>query len=430
MRLLRRSFWNSRQTRPDQDSDGSGYRLPWSTLLVLAAAMFVSQTIEYLPGGLLPNVADDLGQPVAAVGQLVTAFAAAVVLTTAPMSALTRRLPRRGLLLGSLVAITLATLATAAAPTFPLLVLARVAAGVAHGTFWTVAGAYAAYLVPHHLLGRAMAITGLGGSLAGILGVPLGNALGQWMGWRTACGAVAGLGAIITLATWRLLPPVKQPAAERPARGTWNGTMPAVMLACVVLLLVVLGPAIFSTYSVPWLEDVADLPRGAVPIYLLLGGAAGTIGLIVTGALFDRHPRTSFAVAGTVSVAAIAGMALAGALGAPLAVIGVSTVWAAAYSCLPAMLMTRVMKEAAPSARPLAAALQTTAINVALAGGAATGGAALGVVDLAALPWVAAVVLAVGVAVLVIVDLMRRRRESAPQASSEPPAATLTTPPL
>lgn len=380
-------------------------RLPMRSLAVLAVAMFISMTVEFLPSGLLPDIAAGLDRSVAAVGQLVTAFAGAVVLSAAPLSALTRRVPRRPLLLVSLVAISVAGVAAALAPTFGLLVAARAVAGVAHGAFWTVAGSYAAYLVPHHLLGRAMAVTGLGGSLAGIVGVPLGNALGQWLGWRAAFGAVALLGFVAAGAAWRLLPAVAHAAPPRRTRTPWAGTLPRVLLICAVLLVVVLGPGIFSTYSVPWLNDVAGLSSGAVPLYLLAGGLAGTLGLLATGAFYDRYPRASLAIAGAVSVGALCGMALVGGAGETLGVVGVAMIWSAAYGCLPAMLQTRVMKTVAPGARPVAAALQTTAINVGFGGGAAVGGIALGVVALPGLPWLAAAVLAVGLLVLIGTDL-------------------------
>jgi predicted MFS family arabinose efflux permease len=370
--------------------------------------MFISMTVEFLPSGLLPAIAADLDRSVATVGQLVTVFAGAVVLSAAPLSALTRRVPRRPLLLVSLLVISAAGAAAALAPTFELLAAARAVAGVAHGAFWTVAGSYAAYLVPHHLLGRAMAVTGLGGSLAGILGVPLGNALGQWLGWRAAFGAVAVLGLGAAGAAWRLLPAVMLPAPERRIRTPWAGTRPRVLLICTALLVVVLGPGIFSTFSVPWLNDVAGLSPRAVPLYLLAGGFAGTLGLLATGAFYDRFPRASLAIAGVVSVAALCGMAIVGGAGQTVGVIGVAMVWSAAYGCLPAMLQTRVMKAVAPGARPVAAALQTTAINVGFGGGAAVGGIALGVVSLPGLPWLAAAVLAVGLLVLIGTDLMTR----------------------
>ena len=48
---------------------------------------------------------------------------------------------------------------TAIAPTFEILVGARIVGGMAHGLFWAVMGAYSGYLVPKEYLGRAVAIT-------------------------------------------------------------------------------------------------------------------------------------------------------------------------------------------------------------------------------------------------------------------------------
>jgi DHA1 family inner membrane transport protein len=391
------------------DEARASEQLPWHALLVLATAMFISQTVEFLPGGLLPSIASELDRSLAVVGQLVTAFAATVVLSAAPAAVLTRALPRRPLLLGALVAISAASAVAAVAPSFGVLLGARVVAGLAHGVFWTVAASYAAYLVPHHLLGRATAITGLGGSLAGILGVPLGNALGQWIGWRAAFGAVAAAGLLVVVVAVRWLPAIAQQTGSRGRRLVGDSTTPAVVAVCGVLFLIVLGPGIFSTYVVPWLNDVAGLPPGAVPLYLLATGVSGSVGLLIVGAFYDRFPRASFAAAGGVAAAALVAMGVVGGAGHPLGTVLVAMVWSAAFGCLPAMLQARVMQRASVGSRPLAAALQTTAINVGFAGGAAAGGLALSAVGLSPLPLIGAGVLAAGVSILATVDLVRGR---------------------
>lgn len=398
---------------PSGSTSPTPSRLPWRALIVLAAAMFISQTLEFLPGGLLPNIAHDLDRSLTAVGQLVTVFAGAVVLTSAPLSLLTRRLCRRSLLLWSLAGISLTAVAASLAPTYPLLLLTRLSGGVFHGAFWTVAGAYASYLVPRQLLGRAMAVTGLGGALASLVGGPLGNALGQWIGWRATFTVIAVMGLTVGLVAWRLLPPVAVPPSRRVRTG-WDGSFRPVLLACVVLMIAVLGPATLGTYSIAWLNDVALLSPAVIPLYLLVGGIAGTVGLLATGAFCDRHPRASFAVAGGLSVAALAGLAIAGGAQSTGAVIAVSVVSSAAYACIPAMLQVRVMKVVAPAAKPMAAAMLTTVVNVGIAGGAATGGAVLMVTGLTALPWIAMTILAFGVALLLVVD-----RRGVPRQSRE-----------
>ncbi|MDO9590070.1 MAG: MFS transporter, partial [Microcella sp.] len=116
---------------------------PWVGLITLAIAIFVLVTSEFLPTGLLPVMASDLAVTESQIGLLITIFAGTVVLTTAPLAALTRRYPRKSLLLIVLVVFSLANVLAAIAPSYEMLVGARILGGLAHGLFWAVAGAYA-----------------------------------------------------------------------------------------------------------------------------------------------------------------------------------------------------------------------------------------------------------------------------------------------
>lgn len=117
--------------------------------------------------------------------------------------------PKLDALLGSLcwsfLVFGLSNVGTALAPTFELLIAARFLGGMAHGLFWSVVFTYSAYLVRSDQLTRATSITALGGSLAGILGIPIGNALGQLWGWRLAFGSFAVLCLLVTIVLARLL---------------------------------------------------------------------------------------------------------------------------------------------------------------------------------------------------------------------------------
>ena len=103
------------------------------------------------------------------------------------MTALTRRYPRKTLVVVVLIGFALSNLLTAVGPTYEIVIVSRIIGGLAHGLFWAVVGAYAAHLVPKEQLGRAIAVTAAGASAAFVLGVPLGTALGHALGggWRS-----------------------------------------------------------------------------------------------------------------------------------------------------------------------------------------------------------------------------------------------------
>src|SRR3954465_14591653 len=72
-------------------------RFPLPALLVISGAIFASVSSEFLPTGLLPDIAGELKVSVSQVGLLVTIFAITVVGSTAPLTALPLRFPRKGL---------------------------------------------------------------------------------------------------------------------------------------------------------------------------------------------------------------------------------------------------------------------------------------------------------------------------------------------
>ena len=135
---------------------------PWVALIVIAATIFVSVTSEFLPTGILPDIAAELDVSESKVGFLVTIFAGTVVVSAAPLAILTRRYSRKSLVIVVMVLFLLSNVAAGVAPTYELLAAARVLGGLAHGLFWAIMGAYAAHLVPKKQLGRAVAITSSG----------------------------------------------------------------------------------------------------------------------------------------------------------------------------------------------------------------------------------------------------------------------------
>ncbi|HEU4756977.1 MAG TPA: MFS transporter, partial [Agromyces sp.] len=224
--------------------------LPWRALVVLASAVFLSITIEMLPTGLLPEMSADLGVGEPLVGLLVSVFAFTVVVTSTPLTALTRRLPRRTLLTAVLVVLAASTALSAVVPEYWMLVGVRIVGGVAHGVFWALVGAYPARIVPDAQLGRAVSVVLGGGTIALIAGVPLATALGQAVGWRAAFAVVAALTLLGALVVRAVLPadgataaaragaagsttaPVRSDEAARP-RSADAGTT-AVLVVCVV----------------------------------------------------------------------------------------------------------------------------------------------------------------------------------------------------
>ncbi|WP_208739532.1 MFS transporter [Arthrobacter agilis] len=386
---------------------------PYVGLLSLAGAIFVSVTSEFLPTGLLPAMARDLDVSLSTAGFLVTIFAGTVVVATTPLAAITQRYSRKSLIVVVLLVIALANVLAAVAPTYGVLVAARILGGLAHGLFWAVVAAYSAHLVPAHQLGKAVAITAGGGTAAFVLGVPVGTAIGNALGWRTAFTIIGVVVAVLALVIVKFLPPVdhhgeRTPGEERvPLRR--DPSFRAVILLCTVILILLTGQNTFYTYIAPWLTDVSSFEPGSVALVLFLYGGAGIIGLVGAGYAADRFPRKAFV--GVVLVVMAAVLALALATTNTVVVLVAVIVWGAAFGAIPAMLQTRMLRTASFRTRDLAAALQTTAFNVGIGGGALLGGLLLDGAGLEVLPFVLIALVAAGLGLSLATDTVKDRRE-------------------
>jgi DHA1 family inner membrane transport protein len=259
-----------------------------AALAALGGAALCFVTGENLPVGLLPQLSSGLGVSLSAAGLLVTIYAVVVITVSAPLTRLTRGIPRRPLLAGLLGTFALATLAAAAAPSYAWLVAARVVIALAQAIFWSIVAVVAVGLVPAQYRGRAVALVFAGSSIALILGIPAATWLGQQVGWRLAFVGVAGLG-LVDLAALALLLPSTRSAQAHAAAGTHPDAR-RYRLTVLTTILCVGGSFTAYTYVTAFLTRVSGLPLRAVAPVLLLTGLADAAGVVITGLLLDRHP--------------------------------------------------------------------------------------------------------------------------------------------
>lgn len=384
---------------------------PLLGMLMLAAAIFACVTSEFLPTGLLPEMAAGLGVSQGTTGLLVTVYAGTVVATAAALTAVTRRLPRKPLIVLVLLVFAVTNLVIALVPSYPVVVAARVLGGLAHGLFWAIAGAYPGHIVAREQLPRAVSIMAIGSALAFVLGVPAGTALGHLLGWRLGFTVVAlTIVALAGFVAW-LLPPV--PQHEPDARTALaspgpDASVPGVMLICAATAVLMVGHYTFYTYLVPFLTEVAGFAESQVSVLLLVYGVAGAAGLLVVGRIGRRSPRTGILIVLAIVVATVLVLGALPRLHG-LVVAGL-VVWGAAFSIVPALLQLRLLQTASARFRDVASAWFTTSFNIGIGGGAAVGAGVLGSLGLGALPVVdAAITLACILLILIGTRLLARR---------------------
>ncbi|NUU07108.1 MFS transporter [Leifsonia sp. C5G2] len=389
-------------------------KFPWTGLIALAAATFLSVTSEMIPTGLLPDMSASLGVSEAQIGLLVTVFAFTVVVTSTPLTALTRRWPRHGLLIGILLVLAVSNGLTAIAPSYEFVVGSRILGGVAHGMFWSIVGAYAGHLVPKEQIGRAVSITLGGGTLAFVLGVPLGTFAGHVFGWRLSFGLLAGLMVVGALVIWRFLPAVQRDAdgassrrRDRSAPKVRDRSIPAVVMVCVIAAVTMVGHYAFYTFVVPFLTGPMGVAAGNVGALLFVYGIAGAGGLLLAGSVLGPRPQLGLIVTLLVTGLSVAVLALVAAQ--PVAALVAFLLWGLAFGALPPLLQTRLLHMSSPAFRDTASALYTTSFNIGIGGGALVGSLIFDAGGLMVLPWCYVALLLVSVVLVAVVGRLERR---------------------
>ncbi|MFD0152099.1 MFS transporter [Streptomyces sp. NPDC055721] len=343
-------------------------------LLALAVSAFGIGTTEFVMMGLLPNVADDLGTSVPTAGYLVSAYAIGVVVGAPLLTALGSRIPRKRMLLLLMALFVVGNLASALAPGFGWLVAGRVLAGLPHGAFFGVGAVVAARLVREDRQARAVATMFLGLTVANILGVPAATLLGQHLGWRATFLVVTVIGLVAMAALARLVPHV--PVDERQGLGREIRALgrPQVLLG---LLTAVFGFAgVFAVYSylASMTTEVMGFGESTVTVVLALFGLGMTGGALAAGPLTDRALRPT--LYGSLAALVLTLVAFRFTVHVPwLALVTVVVLGAVGFMTTTPLQMLVMNK--AKDAPTLASASNHSAFNLANAGGAWAGGAAV-----------------------------------------------------
>jgi len=338
--------------------------------MALAIAAFGIGTSEFIIMGLLPNLSDDFHVSIPKAGVLVTGYALSVTIGAPIVAIATAKLERKSALLLLMGVFTLGNLACAVAPTYNLLFAARVLTALCHGAFFGIGSVVAANLVPRKQRAQAIALMFSGLTLANVLGVPAGTALGQAYGWRAAFWAIVPIGFLAAAAVFVLVP--SQPASSSELLHEFRVLRkPQVLLVLAMSILTSASLFCVFTYIAPMLEAVTLVSPHTVTLTLLLFGVGITVGNLLGGTLSDWRPMAFLIGALLTLIASL--LVLYYAEPHVLPAIITILVWGAIQFAAGAPLQSRIVDHAA-AAPNLASTLNQGAFNFGNATGASLGG--------------------------------------------------------
>lgn len=378
-------------------------------ILALALASFGIGTTEFVIMGLLPDVALDLGVSIPDAGLLVTGYALGVTFGAPFLAIATARMDRRRALLLLISIFIFGNFLCAIAPDYWLLMMARVVTAFCHGAFFGLGAVVASNLVAPHKRVQAIALMFSGLTLANVLGVPFGTALGQELGWRSTFWAVVAIGIFAASALYFALP--RKIAASTGSLWLEAKSLGKTQVLLAMLISVLASASMFSvfTYITPMLQEITGITPRQVTYVLLLFGVGLTLGNYIGGRLGDWRLMPAVIIAFVLLIAILA--TFTETLTSVIPAVATVMLWGVVAFALVSPLQMRVVNEAS-DAPNLASTLNQGAFNLGNAAGAWFGGIAITQgVSYQHIPWLGAAIAVLALLFTVWSHLLDRRDE-------------------
>ncbi|MFM9433768.1 putative MFS family arabinose efflux permease [Janthinobacterium sp. CG_23.3] len=347
---------------------------PWLAVASVGIGAFALVTSEFLPVGLLPAMAADLGITKGQAGLMITTPGVVAAFAAVLVTVGSGRLDRRIVLLALTALLVLSNLIVALAPSFGWILAGRALLGVGVGGFWAIGTAVGPRLVSPAHAARAMAMIFAGVSLGTVAGVPAGALIGELVGWRVAFGSASAIAVLVLLGQAFLLP------ALPPTQAIRLRQLPAILgirkarLGLIATALLFVGQFAAYTYISPFLAQVADMPATVISALLLAYGVTGFVGNMLGGWAVGKSERGALIATSLVLGLAALAMPLFGAN--QIAATVLVGIWGLAFGAMPISVQTWMYK-AAPDLMEGSSALFVATAQVGLASGALVGGMAV-----------------------------------------------------
>ncbi len=361
-------------------------------VVALVALSFALGCSEFIVVGILPEIAGSLAVEITLVGNLVGVFAGVYAVCTPVLALATARVRKFRLLMALCAVFIVGNVAAALAPSYEVMLVARVLAASVSGAACTVSMTFVKDIAAPAMRPKVIAVIFAGFSVASVLGVPLGTAITQIAGWHAAFWAISALLVVVTGVLAAVLPREggEEEGAHDAVPGSKGGTAfllsqlavlkdPRTVLNALQILLSMAGLYVYYTYLNPLLVQVVGVPEAALPLALSAYGAMAILSNLSAGVVADRWGQRALPFVYGALAALLLALPFSTEAGP---VLGMANCLALAYvtalhNSQVQVLFMEVAEESFPQALNFASSLNPTFYNIGITVGSLVGGTAL-----------------------------------------------------
>lgn len=262
----------------------------WMVLIGLTCAAFIFNTSEFIPIGLLTDIANDFSITEAQAGWIISIYALIVMLLSLPLMIVVSRFEMKKLLSSVIFFFVGFQLLSAVSTSYHMLMLSRIGVACTHSIFWSIVSPLAVRTVPEKYRSTALSMIVTGTSVAMIFGLPIGRIIGLHIGWRMTFLCIGIFAFVLMIYLLLTLPKV-------PSRGTFSlQKLPVLFKMPALLGIFILSFAIATSYYTgysyiePFLQQVAGLRDNWITATLVIFGAMGILGSLAFSKFYNKNP--------------------------------------------------------------------------------------------------------------------------------------------
>lgn len=344
----------------------------WLPLIGLTFAVFVFNTSEFMPIGLLTDIATDLNISEARAGLLISVYAWVVAIMSLPLMIMVSKMELKRLLLSIIALFVVSHVASAFAEGYYTLMLSRIGVACSHSIFWSIAPPLAVRTVPDGKRALGLSTIATGSSVAMVVGLPLGRVVGLYVGWRMTFLSIAIISALIFIFIAVVFPKLQ-------SRGKFAfKQLPALLhnrvLVGVFIMSVLFATAHYTGYSYiePFLGKVASMSPDLVTLVLIVFGASGMLGSIAFSKYYMAN-RRRFMLVMTLGPA-LCLLLLQVAAASLLSVVVVCIMWGAMATAFNIAFQDNTIRFAPENATSIGMSIFSGIFNLGIGSGAYVGG--------------------------------------------------------